>query len=150
MTTISPPEGFRHHYPIQVRWGDMDALGHVNNAVYLTYLEQARVDYTRRELGLWDGAAGKIGLVMARVEIDFKLPLFAGDDVRVFTRMVHLGRTSGVTEQLIARVKDDQLEIAARALITIVVYDYANNQPTPIPAAWREQIKTYEIVPPEE
>ncbi len=92
MTTITAPEGFRHQYAIQVRWGDMDALGHVNNAVYLTYLEQARVDYTRRELKLWDGAAGKIGLIMARVEIDFKLPLFAGDDVHVFTRMVRLGQ----------------------------------------------------------
>ncbi len=150
MTTITPPGGFRHHYPIQVRWGDMDALGHVNNAVYLTYLEQARVDYTRRELGLWDGAAGKLGLIMARVEIDFKLPLFAGDDVHVFTRSARLGRSSGVTEQLIARAKDDQLEIASRALITIVVYDYANNKPTPIPDEWRERIKAYEIVPPAE
>jgi acyl-CoA thioesterase FadM len=64
--------------------------------------------------------------------------------------MVRLGRTSGVTEQLIARVTGDQLQIASRALITVVVYDYASNQPTPIPVAWRERVKAYEIVPPEE
>ncbi len=150
MTTITPPDGFRHHYAIQVRWGDMDALGHVNNAVYLTYLEQARVDYTRRELGLWDGGGGQIGLIMARVEIDFKLPLFAGDDVHVFTRTIRLGNRSGVTEQWIMRLKDDQLQLASRALVTVVVYDYTANQSSAIPDAWRERIKAYEIVAPAE
>ena len=44
-----PPEGFRHGVPIQVRWADLDAMGHVNNAKYLTYLEQA-VSYTHLTL----------------------------------------------------------------------------------------------------
>lgn len=148
MTTITPPEGFRHHYAIQVRWGDMDALGHVNNAVYLTYLEQARVDYTRRGLRLWDGKPGEIGLIMARVEIDFKLPLFAGDDVHVFTRITRFGRTSFTTEQRIMRGGENGLELAAHALVTVVVYDYAAGKPTPIPDVWRSLIKAYEPAPP--
>lgn len=150
MENIALPEGFRHHLPIQVRWGDMDALGHVNNAVYLTYLEQARVDQLRRELGLWDGQTGQIGVILARVEIDFKLPLFAGDDVHVFSRVTRLGNRSMELEQLIARLTDARYEIAARALVTTVIFDYVRNQSTPIPAEWRALIKAYEIVPPAE
>lgn len=150
MENIALPEGFRHHLPIQVRWGDMDALGHVNNAVYLTYLEQARVDHLRRELGLWDGQSGKIGVILARVEIDFKLPLFAGDDVHVFSRVTRLGNRSIDIEQVVTRLKNKQYELAARALVTGVIFDYASNQSTPIPAEWRARIKAYEIVAPAE
>ncbi len=146
---VTPPAGFRHHYPLQVRWSDMDALGHVNNARFLTYLEQARIHYVR-DLKLWEGKPDKLGLIIAKVVIDFKLPLFATDDVHVFTRTVRLGRRSLETEQWVARLGDDQLEIAAQARITIVVYDYAANQSTPIPEAWRALMRAYEPVAPQE
>ncbi|MFN8450942.1 MAG: thioesterase family protein [Anaerolineae bacterium] len=146
MDSIIPPEGFRHHYPLQVRWSDMDALGHVNNARFLTYFEQARINYVRG-LRLWDGVPDKLGLIIARVEIDFKLPLFAGDDVHVFTRCARLGNRSLDTEQVVARRKDDQLEVVARGVITIVVYDYNASQSAPIPAEWRDLVKAYEVTP---
>lgn len=149
MNSIPLPEGFRHHYPLQVRWSDMDALGHVNNARFLTYMEQARIHYVN-SMRLWDGTTDKLGLIIARVEIDFKLPLFAADDVHVFTRTARLGKRSIVTEQLIARRKDDQYETAARGVITIVVYDYSANQSAPIPTEWRALVSAYEVVPPEE
>ena len=150
MSMIQAPEGFRHHVPIQVRWGDMDALGHVNNAVYLTYLEQARIHYTRNTLKLWDGGITQVGVIMARVEIDFKLPLIAVDDVHIFTRTIRLGRSSFTTEQWVMRGGDDGLEAASRALVTVVVYNYAAGKPTPIPDEWRNAIKAYEVVAPEE
>lgn len=127
----------------------MDALGHVNNARFLTYFEQARINYVRG-LRLWDGIPDKLGLIIARVEIDFRLPLFAGDDVHVFTRCARLGNRSLETEQVVARRKDDQLEVVARGLITIVVYDYRANQSAPIPAEWRNLVKAYEVTPPNE
>jgi acyl-CoA thioesterase FadM len=89
-------------------------------------------------------------LIIARVEIDFKLPLFATDDVHSFTRCVRLGSRSLVTEQLVARRKGEQYEIAARGMITIVVYDYSANQSAPIPAEWRALVKAYEVAPPAE
>jgi acyl-CoA thioester hydrolase len=149
MDSIIPPQGFRHHYPLQVRWSDMDALGHVNNARFLTYMEQARIHYISG-IRLWDGVGDKLGLIIARVEIDFRLPLFATDDVHIFTRCVRLGNRSLATEQLVARRKGDQYEIAAQGMITIVVYDYTANQSAPIPPAWRALVKEYEPVPPEE
>ncbi|HVU13745.1 MAG TPA: thioesterase family protein [Phototrophicaceae bacterium] len=149
MESITPPEGFRHQAAIQVRWGDMDALGHVNNAVFLSYMEQARAMYVS-DLDLWQGGRGSLGMILARVEIDFKTPLFAGDDVRVFTRTVRLGNSSLKLAQWIARVKAGQAEIAAQALFTAVVYDYATNKSTPMPERWRGLIKAYEITPPSE
>ena len=149
MTSITPPQGFRHTQPIQVRWGDMDALGHVNNATFLTYLEQARINYVR-EIQLWQGDGDGIGLIMARCVIDYKLPLFAGDDVYVFTRCARLGNRSFDTAQWIMRLKDEQLELAAQATVTGVVYDYRAGKSTLMPDEWRAKIKAYEPTPPEE
>lgn len=141
--SLAPPDGFRHHIPIVVRWADMDALGHVNNAKFLTYLEQARIDYFNT-LKLWDGNLSTLGLIMARVALDYKLPLSAGDDVHVFTRCSRFGNRSLDTEQVILRVKDEQTEIAAQGTITAVVYNYQQNKSAPIPADWRARILEYE------
>ncbi|MBK8025422.1 MAG: acyl-CoA thioesterase [Chloroflexi bacterium] len=142
-------EGFRHQVRVPVRWGDLDAMGHVNNATYLTYLEQARITYFRN-LGLWDAAPGKVGPIMARCEIDYRAPLHSDDDVVVFTRCSRLGSRSFDTEQVIARVKDGALEIAAQSKIVVVVYDYSAGKSAPMPEAWREKLRAYEVEPPKE
>lgn len=141
MDSISPPEGFRHHLALQVRWGDMDALGHVNNAKYLTCLEQARLDYAG---SLWQRGTGCVGLIMARAVIDYKMPLVASDDVHIYTRCSRLGNRSFDTEQQVTRWKDGELQVAAQATITVVVYDYDAQQSVPIPEAWREIMQSYE------
>jgi len=146
MTPPPPPEGFRHITPIQVRWGDMDALGHVNNAVFLTYLEHARVHYLS-EVGLWDGGEASIGPIMVKAVVDYKLPLFANDDVYVFTRCARLGNRSFETAQIVARLKDGRYEISAVATISGVVYDYRAGQSTPMPESWRERVRAYEPAP---
>ncbi len=146
--TITPPEGFRHFVNIQIRWGDMDVMGHVNNATYLTYLEQARITYFNA-LGLWDGSAGKVGPIMARAEIDYRTPLHAEDTVVVFTRTARLGSRSFDTEQMIARAHaDGTIEIAAQAKIILVVFDYAAQKSARMADAWREIFRAYEVVPP--
>lgn len=143
MTSITPPDGFRHHVPIQVRWGDLDAMGHVNNATYLTYCEQARLTYFD-DLGLWDGAGGKLGMIMAKAVIDYKLPLDSRDDVHVFTRCSRVGNKSFDTEVVIVRRAGDQHAVAAHAVITIVVFDYAAGRSAPMPDAWRAKLFAYE------
>ena len=137
------PEGFRHHTAIQVRWSDMDALDHVNNAAFLTYCEQARIDYFVT-LQLWTGDQNKTGLIVARVVMDYKFPLRFGDDVHVFTRCSRLGNRSLETEQLVTRIQDGKTEIAALASVVGVVYDYRQNQSVPIPEDWRARILEYE------
>lgn len=149
MTPINPPEGFRHQTLVPVRWGDVDAMGHVNNATYLTYLEQARITYFN-DLGLWNGQAGKIAPIMARCEIDYRLPLYASDQVVVYTRCARLGNRSFDTEQIIARVNGGDLQIAAQAKVVAVVYDYLSLKSAPMPEAWRDKLKSYEVSPPAE
>jgi acyl-CoA thioester hydrolase len=141
------PAGFRHQTVIDVRWSDMDALGHVNNAVYLTYLEQARIAYTR-ELGL-RAAPGDdgIGLILARVALDYKQPIVYPDAVKVFTRIIRLGRSSFDSEQIIMRQGNADSAIAAQGILTGVVFDYQARQPIAMPEAWRESILAYEPEP---
>ncbi len=138
-----PPEGFRHGVPIQVRWADLDAMGHVNNAKYLTYLEQARIHYINT-LGLWDGQATRRGMIMARVELDYKFPLTLAGEVVVYTRTSRLGTKSLDTEQQVVRYLDGEARVAAAAKITLVVYDYERGQSAPIPDAWRATLTAYE------
>ena len=141
--------GFRHQCAVRVRWGDEDALGHVNNAKFLTYMEEGRIQYVN-DLKLWAGDRSRLGMILARIEVDFRLPLFAGDELYVFTRATHFGRSSFKIDQWITRHKDNQLEIAAQGVLTIVVYDYELGKSAPIPDEWRAIIKAYEIAPPQE
>lgn len=144
MTADYPPfEGFRHGVPIQVRWADLDAMGHVNNAKYLTYLEQARIHYIN-DLGLWDGQAAQRGLIVARVEVDYKFPLTLAGEVVVYTRVSRLGSKSLETEQQVVRYLEDEARVAAAAKVTLVAYDYMRGQSAPVPDAWRAALLAYE------
>ncbi len=143
-----PLTEFRHSTNIQIRWGDMDALGHVNNAVYLTYLEQARVQYMA-DLRAWDARVDKRGLILARVVLDYKLPLHVTDRiVTVFSRVSRLGNKSFDMAQIISRRVGEIYEVAASATITLVVFDYPTNQSVPIPDQWRTVITDYEPIAP--
>jgi acyl-CoA thioester hydrolase len=88
-----------HEKRIEIRWRDMDAFGHVNNAVYLNYLEEVRDEWLERALGteadLWH-------FVLARVAIDYRRELRQDDDIVVATcRLGRLGRSSiGTREEL--------------------------------------------------
>jgi acyl-CoA thioester hydrolase len=79
-----------------VRFRDLDALGHVNNAVYLTYFESARIAYwlhTTKRTGL-----GALDMILARAEIDFRSPLAYGESVEISVGATSLGRSSFVLE----------------------------------------------------
>ena len=132
-----------HACPIQIRWGDLDALGHVNNATYLTYCEQARLQFVGA-IQLWDGKLDSLGLIMARAEIDYKLPLNADDTIIVYTCIARMGTKSFLTQQHIVRLGDPPA-LAAAALITGVAFDYNANQSAPIPQTWRDKLAPYSV-----
>jgi acyl-CoA thioester hydrolase len=134
--------GYRFSYPIDIRYGDMDTLGHVNNAKYLTYLEQARVHYFR-ELALWDGSVSDTGFIVARIEIDYKLPLSLDDrQAVVYTRTGRMGSKSLDLDCLIVRAGDEAVAAASRTVM--VAYDYVRNQSVPLLNAWRQRISEYD------
>jgi acyl-CoA thioester hydrolase len=109
---------------LDVRFRDCDPMGHVNNAVYLTYLEQARFAYWR------DRLPGETpGVILARAEIDFKLPARYGDVLDIRMSLERIGRTSFTYAYEIV----DQLgRLVASARTVQVIYDYAAAKPVPI------------------
>src|SRR3981189_1455560 len=84
---------FRFHHRLQVRFRDCDLFGHVNNAVYFTYMEEARWAYWRELTG--DSVQDRLpGLILARAECDFLRPVKAGERIVVWLGATKIGRTS--------------------------------------------------------
>ena len=83
---------FRFYHPIEVRYGDLDPQGHVNNAKHLTYFEQARVAYMI-ELGLFtrDQSFMTIGVIIADVHITYLEPIYFGQSIKVGVHVLKLG-----------------------------------------------------------
>ena len=133
---------FRFDVEIPVRYRDLDTLGHVNNAVYATYLEQARAAYVDRVLrmDLEDG-----GMVLASLEIDFRRPVDAAvGSIRVECGAVSVGDSSF---RMGYRVHDDdgggdRDKPAATAESVQVAWDGASSRS--LPAAWRESLRAFE------
>lgn len=135
---------YRHRVTVPIRFSDLDAMGHVNNATYMTFLEVGRIGYFR-DLGLWNGLPRLIGPIMAKATLDYHLPLSLDDvQVGVLTRCSHLGNKSYHMQHLIVRDHAGQAEIAAHALIVLVAYDYTAGHSIPLPDSWRAAITAYE------
>ena len=136
---------FRFFHPIVVRYGDLDPQGHVNNAAYLTYLEHARVAYMRN-LGLWDGNSFlEIGIILARIELDYKAPILMTNLVEVGLRTSRLGNKSLDMGYVIREI--DTGQIFAEAKTVQVAYDYQTGKTIPIQKNWREKLKDFEGLP---
>ena len=129
--------------PIEVRYGDLDPQGHVNNANFLTYLEQARVNYLIR-LGLFkEGQAFfDVGIILAEAQITFLSPILFGMKVVVEVRVTRLGNKSmDMAYRIVESVTGTQL---AQASTTLVTFDYHVNKTILIPVGWREKISAFE------
>ncbi len=88
---------YRHKSEVTVRFGDIDAVGHVNNARYASYLEQARMAYAREVLS-WDGSLNSLNIVLADLHLEFRAPIFLQDSVQVYSRVTRLGGRSFTIE----------------------------------------------------
>src|SRR3954452_13300149 len=128
---------------IEVRFRDCDAMGHTNNAVYLTYLEQARFNHWRslwgfgsppvlseRERVEGQAAADLPGVILARVEADYKRPSRYGDVLEVRLTVGEIGRSSFRYEY---EIVDEEGRTVLTARTVQVMYDYAAAKPVPIP-----------------
>jgi acyl-CoA thioester hydrolase len=134
---------FRFHHPVEVRYGDLDPQGHVNNAKHLTYFEQARIAYMI-ELGLFtkDQSFMEIGVILADVHITYLEPIYFGEQIKVGVHVAKLGNKSMTWDQNIVDAKTGK-ELAKGEVI-MVTYDYKEEQTINIPHEWREKIKSFE------
>jgi len=127
---------FGHRQAIPTRFADTDAMGHVNNAVYLTYAEAAR-------LAWWSDVTGESiiregdraeGLILAEIEVAFRSPVLFGETVTVETRATRIGRTSlGLEHRMTTGTVDGPVRLVGIVRSVIVRYDYETERPT----AWR-------------
>jgi acyl-CoA thioester hydrolase len=134
-------DGLRHLTPLQVRFRDTDAFGHVNNAVFLTFLELARIRYLLDILEP-DETFDRLPLILARVELDFRSPIQFGEDVEVATQVDRIGRSSIAMSHRMTAGADHRLVGEAQSVL--VTYDYAIARPMPVPDEWRRRIGEYE------
>ena len=134
---------FRFYHPIEVRYGDLDPQGHVNNARYLTYCEQARISYVRH-LGLWheDQSWLDFGFILAEVRLTFLRPVKYGQALRLGVRTSRLGNKSLNMEYQLEDAGSSETLCTGSSVS--VAYDYQRNQSIPIPQNWRDVILEYE------
>jgi acyl-CoA thioester hydrolase len=134
---------YRFYHPVEVRYGDLDPQGHVNNARHLTYFEQARVAYLI-ELGLFtkNQSFMEIGVILADVHITYLAPIYFGQNIKVGVHIAKMGNKSMTWEQNI--VDADSGKELAKGNVVMVTYDYRAERTINIPHEWREKIKAFE------
>jgi acyl-CoA thioester hydrolase len=131
---------FRHRTRLEVRLGDLDPFGHVNNAVIATYVEQGRVLYLRDVLGTGVDPVS-MPFILARLEIDYLSQVMFSDAVEVGSRVDWIGRTSIGMSHLL--VNQDGRELA-RSDAVLVAFDYSIETPMPVTDTWRATMVAHE------
>lgn len=122
-------------HPVEVRFRDLDALGHVNHATIVTYLEVARTAWWRQRL---EGRSFREeGFLIARVEMDYRKPILLGDDIAVALRVAQVGSTSFALVYQVLRRPEGM--VLAEGQSVQVMMDFQRDRPTPLSAdlqAW--------------
>ena len=140
---------FAHRHDVEVRLSDTDAMGHVNNARYLTYIEIARVAYYEHVTGnpLPIGAHGaEEGMILAEIRMTYRSTSFYGETLTVESRVERIGRTSfGMVHRITApETRYGPARLVAVADSTLVAYDYTDECPIPVPDEWRTAMEAFE------
>lgn len=140
---------FGHRYEVEVRLSDTDAMGHVNNARYLTYVEIARVAYYEQVIGkpLPLGTHGaEEGMILAEATMTFRAQAYFGETLTLETRVDRIGTTSFVMSHRVTapETRYGPARLVATSVGTLVSYDYGSDRPIPVPDEWRAAITAYE------
>jgi acyl-CoA thioester hydrolase len=122
-----------------IAYADVDMMRHANNLAYLRWAEQSRTEYFADVLG--EAIAGARGMILAKITIDYTLPLVYRERVAIGTRVGRIGTKSFDFEHAI--VSDDR-GLAATIASTVVAFDYESERTIAIPAPWRERIAAFE------
>jgi acyl-CoA thioester hydrolase len=138
---------FGHRQVSVVRFADTDAMGHVNNAGFLTYVESARLawwtDVTGEAIRREPGRAE--ALILAEADVAYRAPVFYGETVVVESRPSRIGRTSiGLEHRLTASLPGGPARLVATCRSVIVRYDYVAERPVPFPPALIDRIEADE------
>lgn len=139
---------YHHETSLTVRTYECDLYGHVNNAVFLNYCETARVEFLYAlRFTLHSLKEKGFILPIVKIEIEYKKPVFPGEELKITVEWIKKGKSSSVFCQDIIRKKDDKM--IARALVTWVVTDL-RGKPIPMPEELLETFnQKFGLYPPE-
>jgi acyl-CoA thioester hydrolase len=150
-------ERFAFSYDVRVHWGEIDRMGHLNNAMYARYIESARVEYFAA-VGLCDARSAApppsnlvpprstpdgVGPIVARIAIDFRRPVVHPDTIRVHVATTRIGRSSATHRYVLASAAQGGAVVAEGEVVWVVL-DYEKGEPLPMPAPLRERIVALE------
>lgn len=125
--------------PVQVRFNDIDMAKHVHNSVYLSYFEQGRMDFLRGFIEK-DHDWVKIGLILARNEVDYRIPIHLSDHVEVETWASNVGKKSFDLSYAVFAERDGQRRIHAQGRSVMVCFDYTQHASMQLPDVWRSAL----------
>ena len=135
---------FKYKTEIPIRFSDMDMLGHANNAVYLTYFEQARANYWS-DIIKWDWKA--YGIIIAKAEVNYLRPILLNEKIYAYVKTSRLGNSSWDIEYVLVCQQEDGTEsIRTKGKTVQVAIDYETNKPVLIPKVERDLMKSYDNI----
>ena len=138
---ILETELFRHITPVQIRFNDVDILGHVNNAIHQYYFDYARMQYFKLVFGTninWK----KNSLVLASIKVDYFSPIPIDDNIEVESRIEMLGNKSITMKQKIISRKTGDVKSSSWSVL--VAYDAEIGHTVSVPEDWKNRIISYE------
>ena len=135
---------FKHITPIQLRFNDFDALGHVNNSVYFSFYDLGKTSYFADVLSKLE-VAKEVGVVIVHIEVSFLLPVYPGENVAVQTAVVEIGNKSF---KLLQHLVDlDTNEIKCICNTVMVCFDAKTKTTRQISDEWRKAMADFEMNP---
>ena len=133
---------FKHSTAVQMRFNDIDSLGHVNNSVYFQFFDLAKTEYYASIKVDAEINWRKPSLIIANVNCSFLMPTIFKEPIVVLTQCSHLGNKSLTMLQHV--MNSETHELKATCATTLVNIDPVTNEPAPIPQVWREAITAFE------
>lgn len=138
---MNPEIDYKHTLPIQIRFNDVDAQGHVNNSIYFTFYDLGKTTYFQHVMA-WNPEDIKVGAVIAHAEVDFLSPLRAHEPVAVQTAVSEVGNKSFNLMQRL--INSDTQEVKCVCFSVMVAFDVTTQQAVGIPEEWKEAFSIFE------
>lgn len=138
---ITTLDSFKYKTEIETRFSDFDMMGHVNNAMYFTYMEIARARYWNKAIK-WDWK--KTGVVIAKANLDYITPVFLEDKISMYVRTSRIGTSSFDLEYLLVKTVHGKEVICSKGKTVCVAFDYQHKKASPIPQDEKERMITFE------
>ncbi|MDB5007607.1 MAG: fadM 1 [Mucilaginibacter sp.] len=132
---------YKYKTPITIRFSDIDAVGHANNAIYLTYFEEARLSYWR-DIIQWD--MQEHGVIVGRSEVNYLKPILLQDKIMCYVRTTRIGNSSFDIMHVLVKITEHGEEICTTGKTVCISYDYKANRSVPIPKPERQKMIAYD------